>query len=121
MNAIHVEFNAGGTNPLIRRGTVLVEKKRQSGTTRSLVLAHILTWQYSVFQILNILGSVFFTLALREKDSDLSVVVPLANGTSILTNAIVDYFLGEGVSLWPGVPGVACLTAGVVLCASNNT
>lgn len=109
--------HAGGTNPLLRRGTLVVEKKRRCGSQRPTVLLHLFTWQYSVFQVLNLLGSVLFALALRG--SDLSLAVPLANGTSILTNAVVDYLLGEGVSLWPGVPGVAFLTAGVVLCASG--
>lgn len=109
----------GSTNPLIRRGTLAVEKKRQSGDSRSSVVLHLVTWQFSVFQALNLLGSVLFTLALRDRNSDLSVAVPLANGTNILVNALVDYVLGEGVSFWPGVPGVAFLTTGVVLCASN--
>ena len=108
---------------MIRRGAIAVEKKKKERQSRgwlesSLVL-HLVTWQYSVFQVLNLLGSVLFTVALRDRSSDLSVAVPLANGTSILVNAVVDYVFGEGVSFWPGVPGVVCLTAGVVLCASG--
>ena len=96
----------------------MVEKKRRGSLSdRSLFVLHLVTWQYSVFQALNLLGSVLFALALRDRESAISVAVPLANGTSILANAVVDYLLGEGVSFWPGVPGVACLTAGVVLCA----
>jgi hypothetical protein len=105
--------NAGGTNPLIRRGTLLVEKRKQG--KGSVILNHLLCWEYSVFQGLNLLGGVLFALAL--KDSDLSLAVPLANGTSILANAVVDWILGQGVPLWPGVPGVLLLALGVALCA----
>lgn len=126
-------YDAGVTNPLIRRGTLLVEK-RQTGrraaggsrkhrsTTDQLfpvfesVYDHLVCWQFSVPQGLNLLGSVLFAQAL--KDSQISLAVPLTNGTSIVSTAVVDFILGEGVPVWPGVPGVLCLGLGVALCSA---
>jgi len=35
-----------------------------------------------------------------------------------VSTAVVDYILGEGVPVWPGVPGVLCLGLGVGLCSA---
>ncbi len=125
--------DAGVTNPLIRRGTLLVDKRCTGGRGNTggsgtpdrkksvlfvlqNVYDHVVCWQFSVPQGLNLLGSVLFARAL--KDSQISLAVPLTNGTSIVSTAVVDYILGEGVPVWPGVPGVLCLGLGVGLCSA---
>lgn len=122
--------DAGVTNPLIRRGTLLVEKRRRAAggfkrhratesvlfTVLQSVYDHLVCWQFSLPQGLNLLGSVLFARAL--KDSQISLAVPLTNGTSIVSTAVVDFIIGEGVPVWPGVPGVVCLGLGVALCST---
>lgn len=70
-------------------------------------------------QLLNLTGSLLFAATLGS--GKLSIAVPLANGVSLAGTAVVDHFLGDGVPLWPGLPGVALIIAGVVLCTQSAT
>jgi len=81
-------------------------------------LLHLTTPAFIVPQLLNFSGSALFARALGQ--SDLSVAVPLANGVSLAANAVVDHFLGEGIPLWPGIPGILLITLGVALCAGKT-
>jgi hypothetical protein len=78
--------------------------------------AHILTLEFIVPQSINLLGSVLFARLLSA--GSLSVAIPLTNGVSIVSNALVDYLLGDGVTVWPGLPGVMLVLVGSVLCST---
>lgn len=118
----------GATNPLIRRGTLLVERKavRQANgapgarhRVRSRLEVHLTTPAFLVPQLLNLSGSVLFWYLLRQPGALLSLAVPVANGTSILANAVADWAV-EPVRAEVSVQylcGVACLLAGVLLCS----
>lgn len=124
----NADVHAGATNPLIQQGTRKVDekesgrRKKQSskGGTKTaslfeIVWAHVTTWQFIIPQVLNLLGSVLFAKGLGS--ADLSVVVPLANGVSIVSNAVVEWILGEGTGFVSRLPGVICVLAGVILCS----
>ena len=120
----------GATNPLIRRGTLLVERKaasvRQANgapgarhRVRSRLEVHLTTPAFLVPQLLNLSGSALFWYLLRQPGALLSLAVPVANGTSILANAVVDWAV-EPVRAEVSVQylcGVSCLLAGVLLCS----
>lgn len=78
--------------------------------------AHLLTVEFIVPQSINLLASVLFARLLSA--GSLSVAIPLTNGVSIVSNAFVDYLLGDGVSVWPGLPGVLLVLLGSVLCST---
>ena len=80
------------------------------------LLLHLTTPAFIIPQLLNLSGSILFALSLGS--ADLSIAVPLANGVSLFSNAIVDHFVGEGAPLWPGIPGIVLILTGVTLCSS---
>jgi hypothetical protein len=107
----------GATNPFIREGTLVARKR-----TGNAVLVHLTTPRYIVPQLLNLSGSVLFAAILRHPRAQLSLAVPLANGTSILANALVDWVIGgrqnrEDCTSASYLCGVACLALGVFLCS----
>ena len=117
---ILVGFLWGATNPYIRRGTLVVQ--RRALRSKNAFVAHVTTPAFIVPQLLNLSGSLLFTLLLRQPGSRLSIAVSLANGTSILTNAVVDWAVagknGRHVSA-KYLLGVACLVLGVLLCSNE--
>ena len=114
-------YISGSTNPFIRKGVLRIQERKQqlpsswfSNPLNDLAV-HLTTFAFVVPQVLNLCGGILFALTVRQ--SALSIAVPLANGVSIATNALTDHFLGEGISLWPGIPGVLLIVAGVILCS----
>ena len=108
----------GATNPYIRRGTLAVEARARR--PKNTVLAHVTTLAFIVPQLLNLSGSLLFTSLLRQPGSRLSIAVSLANGTSILANAVVDWLVaGENERQVSAkyLLGVGCLVLGVLLCS----
>ena len=112
----------GATNPFIRRGTLVVRSREDR--YKNAVLAHLSTPAFIVPQLLNLSGSLLFTVLLRQPGSRLSIAVPLANGTSILSNALVDWAVaikgehGRAHRVSASyLFGVACLGLGVLLCS----
>ena len=83
------------------------------------ILNYLTTPQFIIPQLLNLCGSVLFAVILGW-GGELSVAVPLANGVSLAANALVDHFFGEGVPLWPGLPGITLIVTGVALCTGNS-
>ncbi len=83
------------------------------------MLLHLTTPSFIIPQLLNLSGSVLFALSLGS--NDLSIAVPLANGTSLFANALVDHFLGNGAPIWPGFPGILLIITGVTLCSGATT
>ncbi|KAL4521130.1 hypothetical protein Ndes2526B_g00297 [Nannochloris sp. 'desiccata'] len=114
----------GITNPLIKKGTEAVslsKKKRKALTGFNFldsVLLHLTTPAFIIPQALNLCSSVLFALSLGF--NDLSIAVPLANGTSLFANGILDHFLGNGAPLWPGFPGILLIITGVTLCSGAS-
>ncbi len=85
-----------------------------------MVLAHVTTPAFLVPQLLNLSGSLLFTVLLHQPGSRLSFAVPLANGTSILANAVVDWAVAGKSDRRVSARyllGVACLGLGVLLCS----
>ena len=115
-------FCTGTTNSFIRKGALVVEDKKRrkyplgSSIFRSL-WCYLSTPSYLIPQFLNLCGGALFAVVVPK--SPISVAVPLANGISIAVNALTDHFLGESIPLWPGVPGVILVLAGVILCSLN--
>ena len=122
----------GVTNPLIKVGSLEVERKRKAAAERAggdgkaaaaggwLAEARALltTPSFLVPQVLNQLGGLAFTLLLSG--ADISVAVPTANGTSLAANAAADtLLLGERYSLPLLLPGAALVAAGIYLCAGT--
>ena len=108
----------GATNPYIRRGTLAVQARRP----KNAVVAHVTTPAFIVPQLLNLSGSLFYSLLLRQPGSRLSIAVPLANGTSILANAVVDWSVAGKNDRQVSAKyllGVVCLVLGVLLCSSE--
>jgi Putative transmembrane family 234 len=81
------------------------------------VLLHLTAPAFIIPQLLNLCGSILFAISLGP--NDLSIAVPLANGTSLFANAIVDHFLGNGAPIWPGLPGILLIITGVTLCSGS--
>lgn len=76
----------GGTNPFIKRGSLVVEALQQQQGVNSrwhswLSPSLCIPW------LINQLGSVFFVLLLGQ--ADISTAVPVANAISIAANAVV--------------------------------
>lgn len=107
----------GATNPLIKRGSVIVESKksaRQRGGVLGEWLALLSTPSFLVPQLLNQVGSVLFAASLGR--ADISLAVPTANATSLAANAVADLLLGERYRICYLVPGLLLVGSGIVLC-----
>jgi hypothetical protein len=103
----------GSTNPLIKRGSLQVEKYQQqhpnAGLRAWLRLSLILPW------LVNQSGSALFVLLLANA-ADISRAVPIANAVSIAANAVADLALGEQYRLRYLIPGCCLVGVGVLLC-----
>lgn len=112
----------GCTNSFIKRGSVIAEATSHSTQQRSRFAAvnfwHRLltTWGFVLPQALNLIGSASFAFLLGK--APLSCVVPIANATSLLSNAVTDWAIGEQIDLAFAAPGVLFLAFGVYLCAT---
>jgi hypothetical protein len=106
----------GGTNPLIKRGSVSVEAKKASGKQGVIQEWRTLlsTPSFLIPQLLNQVGSVLFAASLGH--ADISLAVPTANATSLAANAVVDLLLGERFRIAYLVPGLLLVGSGIVLC-----
>lgn len=82
------------------------------------LLHHITTPAFILPQLLNLSGSVLFAASLAS--SNISLAVPLANGTSLAATALVGHLLGDTITFWPGLPGVGLLILGVTLCTISS-
>ena len=112
----------GCTNSFIKRGSVVADIKsvdqacNSSWSVVNLWVNLLTTWRFLVPQALNLVGSVCFAYLLGR--APLSLVVPITNAISLLSNAMTDWLLGEHIDLAYAGPGVLLLALGVGLCAS---
>jgi hypothetical protein len=109
----------GATNPLIKRGSLLVDSKKAGqqgvlGEWRALLT----TPSFLLPQLLNQVGSVLFAVSLGY--SDISVAVPTANATSLAANAVADLLLGERFRTAYLLPGLLLVGSGIVLCTLSR-
>ena len=85
----------GLTNPYIRKGSVVVKRKKGVGQGwRAEWGAFLTTPSFLIPQVLNLICSILF-IALLGSGANVSVAVPAANATSLAANAVVDLLLGE--------------------------
>lgn len=103
----------GLTNPFVKIGTARAKAKQQRSSGNSL-LCHLTTPEFVVPQTLNLLGGVLFASLLATVD--LKVVVPVANASCLIFNALVDALLGEKYQLSLLLPGIALVVTGISLC-----
>ena len=108
----------GCTNSFIKRGSVAAKAKPRSSELSVVAFwSNLLrTWKFVLPQVLNLLGSIAFALLLGK--APLSLVVPVTNAVSLLSNAVTDWLLGEHIDLTYAAPGIVCLATGITLCAS---
>jgi hypothetical protein len=118
----------GATNPLIKRGSLAVERKKKAAAARAADggaagagggffaewRALLTTPSFLVPQVLNQLGGLLFIALLSG--ADISVAVPAANATSLAANAAADVLLGERYRLRFLLPGTALVALGLYLC-----
>lgn len=91
-----VSFLWGATNPLIRRGSVGIERIEASTAVERIareLLFLVTRWQYLVPFGLNQAGSVLYVVVLRS--AELSLVVPVVNSLSFVWTALAAVCLGE--------------------------
>ncbi|GBF88456.1 hypothetical protein Rsub_01169 [Raphidocelis subcapitata] len=111
----------GVTNPLIKRGSIAVERRRaEGGPARAGWLgeaaALLQTPSFLIPHAINQCASALFVLLLGA-GARLGVVVPLANGLSLAANAAADAALGEAFRARLLLPGLALVAAGLALCS----
>jgi len=120
----------GATNPLIKRGSLAVERKKKEAAARAgggggggerAGAGFVAEWRallttpsFLVPQVLNQLGGLLFIALLSG--ADISVAVPAANATSLAANAAADVLLGERYRLRFLLPGTALVALGLYLC-----
>jgi len=113
----------GISNPFVRRGAIAVEEKKrrrppsQGGLFPDLRLL-LTTPAFLLPQLLNQGGGVAFNALLASGRAPLSVAGPAVNAATLAANALADVLLGERYRLSLLVPGVALVTAGLVLCST---
>ncbi|KAI3431628.1 hypothetical protein D9Q98_004676 [Chlorella vulgaris] len=110
----------GSTNPFIARGARIAAARtirRITGVAAvDSLLHHLLTPDFILPQALNLSGSVLFAATLGG--SNVSFVVPVANGVSLAANAVFDYLLGDSLSSpISGISGLLLVFFGVTLCS----
>ncbi|XP_066535151.1 transmembrane protein 234 [Hoplias malabaricus] len=111
----------GGTNPLLKRGTVGIEHVRK-GSKISQLLAEVkflfLNIKYLVPFLLNQSGSVVFYLTLAT--TDLSLAVPTVNSLTFLFTLLTGKLLGEDFGGKRAVLGMVLTMLGVTLCVVSS-
>ncbi|EFJ44970.1 hypothetical protein VOLCADRAFT_48095, partial [Volvox carteri f. nagariensis] len=112
-----VGFLWGSTNPFVKRGSDIVQKKLCTTPNASLISklgTWVLTPSFVVPHGLNQSGSGLFIYLLGS--SDISVLVPAANACSLVFNALADLALGESFRLVPLALGTSLVAIGVLIC-----
>lgn len=114
----------GATNPLVKRGSLVVQRKLAlAAPERRGWLAVAWAWattpEFVVPQLLNQAGSVLFIYLLGSGEGQLGTLVPSANAVSLAVNAITDCLVLEERFKLPQLAlGVLAVGAGVLLCGT---
>ena len=111
----------GITNPLLKKGSVGVEKIKQCGRIRQLLselrfLA--LRWQYVVPFAINQIGSVLYYVTIGQ--ADISLAVPITNSLTFLVTSIAGRMMGERAPRITTYIGVVLVLVGVAICIASK-
>ena len=111
----------GITNPLLKKGSVGIEKIKRPGKLRQLLAElKFLTcrWQYTVPFAVNQIGSVLYYFSIGQ--ADISLAVPITNSLSFLVTSIAGRVMGERPpSSWTYY-GLALVLIGVACCIASK-
>lgn len=113
----------GATNPFVRRGVLIADKRlpsfKPSGFAAiDAILCHITTPAYVVPQLLNLSGSLLFAYSLAQQGVSVSIFSPVANGVSLASNALFDHLLGDYLDPRTTIPGLLLIFIGITLCTT---
>lgn len=111
----------GVTNPLVKRGSVIAERKLAAKRNRGVLQQWIVllsTPSFLLPQALNQCGSGLFIYLLGTHN--ISLVVPAANAASLVFNAVTDVVLGESYNKLLLLPGVMLVACGIMLCSMGH-
>lgn len=112
----------GATNPLIKRGSVGLEKISATNKYKKFALEIkflVTRWQYIIPFALNQCGSVLFVWGLQ--DSEMTVAVPIANSLSFLFTAVTAIVLGENKPNIKILIGIALVIIGISICMLHKS
>ena len=107
----------GITNPLLKRGSVGVEKIKRIGRLQQLLAELIflaLRWQYVVPFLINQTGSVLYYVTIGQ--ADISLAVPITNSLTFLVTSIAGRMMGEKAPTNSTYIGVSLVVIGVAFC-----
>ena len=107
----------GITNPLLKRGSVGVEKIKRIGRLQQLLAELIflsLRWQYVVPFLINQTGSVLYYVTIGQ--ADISLAVPITNSLTFLVTSIAGRMMGEKAPTNSTYIGVTLVVIGVAFC-----
>lgn len=112
----------GGTNPLLKRGSVGLEEIKCT----SLVLQFVMElkylssrWRYVIPFLVNQSGSILYYFTIGQ--ADLSLAVPITNSMTFLVTTLVGRLLGEKVTSYWTYAGIATVLCGVAFCVLAKT
>ncbi|CAI8042589.1 Transmembrane protein 234 homolog [Geodia barretti] len=111
----------GTTNPLLKKGSVGVEKIQCRGRLRQLFaeLAFLaLRWQYVVPFLVNQSGSVLYYVTIGQ--ADISLAVPITNSLTFLVTSVAGRLMGEKSPTNTTYLGVVLVLVGVALCIASK-
>lgn len=109
----------GITNPLLRQGSIAVEKSAKKRGFFKQIVAYLLSWRIYGPLILNQLGSVFYLLSLLG--SNLKQAVPITNSLTFVISSVSDSFLDEKKKLKrKQVVGIVLVVVGISICAISD-
>lgn len=114
---VAVGFLWGATNPLIKRGSVGIDRIKADNKILKFLLElkfMITEWRYIVPFLLNQCGSVLFVFLLQK--SELSMAVPISNSCSFLFTALVAILLGEQKPSRNAFIGMFLISLGISIC-----
>ncbi|XP_071438614.1 transmembrane protein 234 homolog [Hetaerina americana] len=118
---VFVAFLWGATNPLIKKGSVGVERVNQGSAV--LQFMHeikflVLNWKYVIPFLINQGGSVLYFSTLKY--TDISLAVPLTNALTFLFTWIVGRILGEEPVDKRTILGMVFIMLGIGLCCLDK-
>lgn len=121
LSFVSVALVWGITNPLLKKGSVGIEKIKRPGRLRQL-LAELkflaLRWQYLVPFLVNQTGSVLYYLTIGQ--ADISLAVPITNSLTFLVTCVAGRLMGEKpLSVWTYC-GLVLVLIGVICCIGSK-
>lgn len=112
----------GITNPLLKKGSVGIEKIKRPGKLHQLfseLIFLVRRWQYVVPFLINQSGSLLYYLTIGQ--ADISLAVPITNSLTFLVTFVAGVLMGEKPpsSNFTYI-GAALIMAGVACCVASK-